>query len=229
MSLAEAKLIELNETAFVDVEAAIERWQHFPASMISHHGRRCCRIAREWIFSTDYSQLNGENLLAGPRWLRHKFTWGPSPWPISWCEVVERKTLDCGALAALACAVFTARGVPSFPAQLIQQFSENAARQWSCKWTSEDSSTHWIKEDLIYHEGSAVLVRENEIRLWDPSAGWWVSPKQFGGYGGLLALRVFASDWAGPTGFKWGEQLIAPNQWQRIERARGDFALATTG
>lgn len=225
MSLAEGKIVELNETDLVDTEAAIERWQYFPASAISHHGRRCCRIAREWIFSTDYSQLNGENLLAGPRWLRHKFNWGPSHWPISWCEVVEEKTLDCGALASLANEVFNARGVKSFQAQFIQQFSENATRQWRSKWDAKEASSHWIKEDLIYHEGCAVLVRENEIKLWDSSAGWWINPKQFGGYGGLLALRVFApAQMDTPYSFNWGRQRIIPNQWQKVERARAEFS-----
>ena len=54
MSLAEAKLIEVNESAFVDVNAAIEKWQHFPARMISDHRQPCCRIAREWFLSMDY-------------------------------------------------------------------------------------------------------------------------------------------------------------------------------
>lgn len=225
MSLAEDKVIELNETDLVDTEAAIERWQHFPASTISHHGRRCCRIAREWIFSTDYSQLNGENLLAGPRWLRQKFTWGPSRWPISWCEAVEQKTLDCGALASLAQEVFSSRGVRSFQAQFIQQFSENATRQWRSKWDAGASSAHWIREDLIYHEGCAVVVRENEIKLWDSSAGWWINPKQFGGYGGLLAFRVFFPEQMGaPYSFNWGKHRIIPNQWQKVGRARGDFS-----
>jgi len=216
MSLAEAKLIKLSETSFVDVAAAVEQWEHFPASTISHHGRRCCRIAREWIFSTDYSQLNGENMLAGPRWVRHKFTWGPSPWPIRWCELVERKTLDCGALAALSHEIFTARGAQSFPAQLIQQFSENATRQWSCKWDCESSPVHWIKEDLIYHEGCAVLVRGDEIRLWDSSAAWWVNPRQVGGYGGLLALRVCAGLEDAPREFLWGAQRVRPNRWEKV-------------
>lgn len=224
MSLVEAKLIELNEAAFVDVDAAIERWQHFPPSAISHHGRPCCRVAREWLFSTDYSQLNGESILAGPRWLRHKFTWGPSPWPLPWCEAVERKTLDCGALAALAHELFTVRGVRSFPVQFIQQFSEDATRQWTCKWGAENSTVHWINEDLIYHEGCAVLVRDGEIKLWDSSAGWWVNSRQSGGYGGLLALRIFASSSDAPTEFTWGARRIHPNNWQKIGRADGDFA-----
>lgn len=226
MSLAEDRVkLEVNETDLIDINAAIEKWQHFPFSSLTHHGERCCRLAREWILSMDYSQLNGGNLLTGPRWLRQKFQWGPSKWPLYWCEAVEMKSLDCGAHAWIAHEVFTARNVRSYPAQFIQQFSEDATRQWCEKWSDDEASTYWIKEDLIYHEGCAVAVRDNEIKVWDPSAGWWVSPKQFGGYGGLLALRVFtgyASE--APAQLTWGKHRITPNRWQKIERARGDFA-----
>lgn len=225
MSLAEVK-IEFDETAFADTRAAMQKWETFPASTISHHGAQCCDIAREWVLSTDYSQLNAGDPLTGPRWLRHKYTWGPSTWPIHWCEAVEQKTLDCGALAALSQEVFAARGVKSYHAQLIQQYSEDATRQWAEKWNGGDASVHWIKEDLIYHEGSAVVVRDNQIRLWDPSAGWWVNPRQSGGYGGLLALRVFAPQHNAPSEFVWGTQRITPNKWQKIERVRGEFAAA---
>src|SRR3712207_2487200 len=94
---------EVNAANFTDAAAAaFGKSQHFPASAIQHHGRPCCRLAREWVFATDFSQLNGESLLTGPRWIRHKYKWGPSKWPIHWCEAVEQKTLDCGALASLA-------------------------------------------------------------------------------------------------------------------------------
>jgi hypothetical protein len=226
MSLAEDRVnIEVNETDLIDVSAAIEKWQHFPFSALTHHGRRCCQIAREWVFSMDYSQLNGGNLMTGPRWLRRKFKWGPSAWPLPWCEAVEREQFDCGAHAALAHEVFTARGLRSYPAQFIQQFSEEATRQWCEKWGCEGVSTHWVKEDLIYHEGCAVITSDREIKVWDPSAGWWVNPKQFGGYGGVLALRVFTTPAEqSPDSFTWGRHHIIPNQWQKIERARGDFA-----
>ena len=86
MSLAEGSgLIEVNENNFMEAAAAINKWQHFPASVISHHGERCCEIAREWILSMDYAQVNAGSLLAGPRWLRQRYTWGPSSWPIHWC------------------------------------------------------------------------------------------------------------------------------------------------
>ena len=232
MSLAVGKvlikgLIEVNETDFVDASAAMEKWQHFPTSVISHHGKACCRIAREWFLAMDYSLLNAGNPLTGPRWLRHKYKWGPSAWPIHWCEAVGQKTLDCGALAALAHEIFINRGVTSFPVQLIHQYSEDAARQWYAGWHGNEGSVHWIKEDLIYHEGCAVVVRDNEIKVWDSTASWWINPKQFGGYGGVVVLRVFAGS-AGHNGssaaLSWGTHRIVPNQWQKIERARGGLA-----
>ena len=222
-SVEDNELVEVNESDFVDVSAAVEKWQHFPASVLSHHGQACCQMAREWVLSMDYSQLNAASPHTGPRWLRQKYRWGPSSWPIHWCEAIQQKTLDCGALAALAHEVFTARGVRSYPAQLIQQFTENDTRQWYKRWESDESSMHWIKEDLIYHEGCAVVVRDNEIKIWDPSAGWWINPRQFGGYGALLVLRISTKQTESHTDFNWGAHRVAPNRWQKIERARRDF------
>ncbi len=225
MSLAVGKKsVELNESDFVDIGAACGHWNDWPASALAHHGADCCRVARAWLLSMDYSLLGGASVLTGPRWIRHKYTWGPSNWPLHWCEAVRQKTLDCGALAALAHEVFVSRGVRSFPAQFVQQFSDDATRDWHRRWQDADTTVKWIKEDLIYHEGCAVAAGGDEIKVWDASAGWWINPKQFGGYGGLLAVRIFDAQ-AGPdTAYKWGEHRIAPNVWEKVERARGDFA-----
>jgi hypothetical protein len=56
--------------------------------------------------------------------------------------------------------------------------------------------------------------------MWDPSAGWWVHPKQFSGYGSLLALRVLEPDGSVKADTSWGTHSIIPNQWQKIESAR---------
>jgi hypothetical protein len=218
MSLAVGN--EMSEVGVKDFNGAgfaTGRWEHFPASAILHHGKSCCRLAREWIFSTDYTQLNGEHPLSGPRWIRQKFKWGPSKWPLSWCEAVELKTLDCGALAAMSSEVFTARGVRSYTAQLVQRYNKDSARHWQKKWEGDEIPSHWISEELIYHEGCAVVARDNQIKLWDPSAGWWVNARQSGGYGGVLALRVFAPQTDSPADFNWGAHRIVPNQWQEIE------------
>src|SRR4028118_555309 len=94
------------------------------------------------------------DLLGGPRGLREKCEWGPSSWPMHWCEVVERKVIDCGAHAALAQEAFTARGVTAFRAQFVQRYSEDAASQWRTKWGADKVSDHWISDDVIYHEGN---------------------------------------------------------------------------
>jgi len=222
MSLAKDDT-DLNETVLADVNAAMQKWKYFPASVISHHGARCCLLAREWILSMDYSQLGSGSPLTGPRWLPRKYIWGPSRWPIHWCEAVEHKTLDCGALAALAQEIFAARGVRSHRAQFIEQFTNDASRHWYKKWGGDENSVHWLKGDLIYHEGCAIVVRENEIKLWDASAGWWINPKQFGGYGAVRAVRVFDTQTSALNSFKWGIHCIVTNRWKKIEEARGNL------
>jgi len=207
------------------------RWQHFPYSCFSHHGEACCEVAREWILAMDYAQLNGGDLLTGPRWLRQNYEWGPSVWPMHWCEVVERKVIDCGAHAALAHEAFTGRGVPAFRAQFVQRYSTDATAQWRQKWGDEQVSDHWLHDDHIYHEGNALLVGEDEVKLWDASAGWWINPRQAGGYGSLVAVRIFAEgQWGGEAcperlpqagsrrSLLWGEHRVQPGEWHQVQR-----------
>jgi hypothetical protein len=222
MSLVEDRVVEACGPVTTDKIGgrALQKWEQCPPSLLVHHGKSCCRIAREWIFSTDYSQLNGEHSVTGPRWLRLKFAWGPSSWPLSWCEAVEQKTLDCGALAAVTQEIYTARGVKSYPAQLIQQYSETSSRHWQKNWEGKNIDSHWIDKEVIYHEGCAVATEGNEIKIWDATASWWVSPQQQGGYGGLLFIRVVAPEFNASPALRWGSLSIVPNKWQRIEWSR---------
>lgn len=207
----------------MDADIALDQWEHFPASRIAHHGQACCELARDWMLGMDFSQLNGGNTLTGPRWLRQKFKWGPSRWPMHWCEAVREKTLDCGALAALSHELFLARGVRSFPVQFVLEFNDVSAQHWQATWSRQNTCSHWIGDGLIYHEGCAVAVGEkNAIKVWDATATWWVNPKQFGGYAGVLAVRIFAEAQAAP--FTWGAHSLPANTWHKLERARNDFA-----
>jgi hypothetical protein len=213
--------VKERDEALADVTAKAPlpsaRWEGFPFSCLSHHGDACCEIAREWIIANDYAQLNGGDLLTGPRWLRARYEWGPSAWPMHWCDVVERKVIDCGAHAALAHEAFAARGVTAFRAQFVQKYSADATSQWRKKWGDEDVSDHWLGDDLIYHEGNALLVGDEEVKLWDASAGWWLNPRQAGGYGSVVAVRIFADgQWGGGDGFRWGEHRIKPDVWHQI-------------
>lgn len=219
-------VIELEETAAIDIDSGIAKWQQSPASTISHHGTACCEIAREWIIGMDFSQLNGGHPLTGPRWLRENFKWGPSKWPMHWCEAVQEETLDCGALGALSHQLLLARGLRSLPAQFILEFNDASTHHWTETWATAGSCAPWINDGLIYHEGCAVIVSGNDIKLWDATATWWINPKQFGGYAGLLAVRVFAAQAEPLRTFTWGQHRIRANTWHKVERAKADFATS---
>jgi hypothetical protein len=197
---------------------ASDRWQDFPHSALSHHGQACCEIARQWVIANDFAQLNGGDLKSGPRWLRAKYKWGPSPWPMHWCEAVKRKTVDCGAHAALAAEAFRARGLTAFSAQLVQRYSEDASEQWRAAWEGEDVSCHWLDGEHIYHEATALLVGEDEIKIWDGSSASWVDPRHpSGGYGSPVAIRIFGEgQYGGGDGLRWGERRLKPGVWNQL-------------
>lgn len=189
------------------------KWQNFPNSFILHHGSVCCDIAHEWLLAFDFAQLNGADLLSGPRWIREHSRWGPSTWPIHWCEAVHRKVLDCGAHAAIAQETFVARGVTAFRAQFVQRYNADAVASWRGNWEEKGASCHWIDGDAIYHEGNAILIGTDEVKFWDGSAGGWINPRQESGYGSLVAVRVGAEASSFPDGLRWGGYRLAPNQW----------------
>lgn len=193
-----------------------DHWKDWQPSQISHHGALCCEIAREWVTATDFSGLSGECLFTGPRWLRQKFTWGASSFPIYWCETVRRKTLDCGALSALAHEVFTARGVKSYRVQLIQRFSCVATSQWANSWSNCREPLAWTKGDLIYHEAGAIDTGGRNLKVWDASSGWWVDSKPADGYGAALAIRVSGLNLPAGESFQWGEHTLNAGEWKEL-------------
>jgi hypothetical protein len=155
-------------------------------------------------------------VLTGPRWMREHSKWGPTAWPIHWCEAVDADVVDCGVHAAIAQEAFVARGVPAFRAQFIQRYSTDAAASWRENWGKESVSDHWIDGDAIYHEGNAVLIGTDEVKLWDGSAGWWINPRGETGYGSLAAVRIEADLEGFEDGLRWGERRIKLNQWVAV-------------
>jgi hypothetical protein len=218
MYLVEDKIL-VDERAAEPRRAArpSDRWESFPYSRLSHHASPCCDLAREWVLANDFAQLNGADLASGPRWLRQKYKWGPSKWPMHWCEVVGLETIDCGAHSALAHEVFAARGLTSFPAQLVQRYSTDATDEWRGSWEAAQSSCHWLDGEHIYHEATGLLVTGDKLQIWDGSAGTWVNPRQGKGYGSVAAVRIFANgSLAQHCELQWGEQRIQPNSWNQI-------------
>lgn len=203
-------------TTGIKKESLSAPWQQFPYTRIHHHGGSCCDTAKAWFTAMDFAQLSGCSPLTGPRWIRLRYEWGPSKHPIHWCDAVKAKMLDCGVLAAMAHECFTARGIRSFPVQLIQQYSLEATSHWMEQWNEKETSTHWIKDDVIYHEGVAILLADGTIKIWDASAAWWMNPAQVTGYGSLAALRIHDANAEPNQVFLWGSHRIKPNSWQSI-------------
>ena len=169
--------------------------------------------------------MHGGDAGAGPRWIRQRYSWGPSSWPIYWCEAVEAKVLDCGALAAISRDLFTARGIECYATQFIQRYSADASENWLASWEGEQNcAPHWIRDDLVYHEGCAIMTERGQIRIWDPTPSWWVKSKQFEGYGSVLALRINVHGPNAANSFEWGEHSIRPNHWHRIDSAESGLA-----
>lgn len=199
-------------------KAIHDRWADFPISILSHHGADCCESARSWLCNMDFAQLNGSDRASGPRWIRKQYEWGPSAWPLHWCEALGSDVIDCGAHSALAHEAFRARGLTAFRVQFVQSYDARAVAQWRTKWQSENVSDHWLGQGHIYHEGNALLVGDDEVKLWDGSAGHWLNPAQTRGYGSILALRLF-SEGADetPPALRWGSHHFPPDVWHSFD------------
>ena len=215
-SVADKLSTPVDDFNSLNLSAAMDRWRCAPSSTLTHHGRRCCIAAQEWLIATDQSQLSGEHKLAGPRWLLQKYKWGPSHWPMTWCQAVEEKQLDCGVLAVLSKTLFASRSVPAYSVQLIQQYSDLTTYQWSKKWTDYRASANWIHGPLIYHEACAVEVAPNVIKVWDSSAACWVNARQTAGYGSVSAIRIRNDNLKAAELLSWGEHIVPSEEWHML-------------
>lgn len=207
--------MSLDKVDNTEINTLIERWKEIRPTAILDHGKDCCRMVREWLSAMDQALLVNASLFCAPRWIRERYEWGPSQWPLYWCEIVELNTLDCGALVALTREILADRGVITFAVQLVQQFSEQDVRHWRERWMRAGQSVDWIIGTRVYHEACAVIVYENCIRIWDPANNFWIYPDQSPGYGATLAARIVATA-SDPSILVWGNHQIALNQWMRV-------------
>ena len=79
-------------------EEHLSKWFEHPASELVHHDSDCCEEARLWFLSFARSMEIGafdRYQIKAPTWLSKQFDWGPSEWPMSWCQVVKEEVIDC--------------------------------------------------------------------------------------------------------------------------------------
>lgn len=127
--------------------------------------------------------------LVPPAWLRDTFEWGPSTWPVYWCEAAQADSIDCGVFAALARTLLTARGTPTAAVQLVERFNEKNVENWRSRWTGESAEVGWLSPPFCYHE-AVGLIDDNNLNIWDPLDRKRVVPHPTGGYGEIAFLRI---------------------------------------
>jgi hypothetical protein len=143
--------------------ALLEALEKKPVSRLVRHTAPCCAIAEAWFRATARAATRclGEEL----GWISEQWNWGPTTWPIAWCEAIRADVLDCGALAALAEVAFEEAGREVVRVQLIEEASAEECEQWAGRWAAIPSAPRWIWEGLVYHEAVSVLGTSG-LRIW---------------------------------------------------------------
>lgn len=187
-------------------------------SVLTDHGQ-CCKLAKNWLLSMHLShtfvRTNQQQILA-PLWLKRYFTWGPVQWPISWCEAVQKKTIDCGVFAAFAVEIFTTSLKKSglinhevFPAQIILDQPQTFIEQWNTRWNPIFRDFNWIGDAHVYHEVCALVDTTNDTaRIYDPTEGIWYDPSMERGINNVIGVNIRS-----PRMVKWGDFSVGQDQW----------------
>ena len=183
-------------------------WASHVPSVLWHHGAECCTVAQAWFRAMDRSMWRGDG---APAWIRARYDWGPTRWPLYWCDAVGAEELDCGAQAALAIEAFRGRGVDAVPVQLVQRYDVHDVPHWHRRWTECGASPGWAAEGLVYHEACAVIT-DGRARVWNPTATSWASPENVRGYGSIVAVRIGGATPTGRT-LAWGGLELPFGAW----------------
>jgi hypothetical protein len=194
-------------------ENNFHRWIEHPCSEIICHDRACCTDARLWFMAYAKSMQVGSNSqfrLQAPSWLPGLFDWGPSRWPIAWCEVVEQKTVDCGVFAALAREVLQAQGHDVYPAQALLSYNKICTDHWKDLWRKDPTpeSFPWVGDEIVYHEIVVLERADGTGEFYDSTFGQWYQPSPRIGFGALLALKSEC-----PRILQWGDKTMAYGEW----------------
>ncbi|HEX9939020.1 MAG TPA: hypothetical protein VGB15_17900 [Longimicrobium sp.] len=184
------------------------QWAACAPSALAHHGGECCTAARAWFMAMDRSMWRGHG---GPGWIHRHWPWGPSQWPLYWCEAVEAEELDCGAHQAMTLESFRARGVRAVPVQLVQRQEAHHYPHWLGRWSGAGASPLWAGQGAAYHEACATLV-DGRAEVWDPTVGAWLSPENVRGVRSIAAVRIGGADETGEV-VSWRGLCVPLGVW----------------
>ncbi len=204
----------------MDLDAAATElspaWQAAATSTLVSHGA-CCVQARAWLLASarsfDFARSDRATFSA-PRWLTRRYVWGPTRWPISWCEAVKAKTIDCGVFAVFAREIFRAKGIEAYGGQVIRSYDAASLAHWRAKWARHPEAFPWIGEDQVFHEIVVVRSGRDTARIYDPTDGIWLDSGTFSGHYGHVAIRG-----DNPIPLDWGATRLRRGQWTALGRA----------
>jgi hypothetical protein len=193
-----------------------KEWRQASGSTLVHHGE-CCERARAWLLamgrSHDFTCTDGL-AFAAPKWLTTKWTWGPTRWPVAWCEAVKADTIDCGVFGVFALEIFRAKGIEAYPGQVLRTYAEESTTHWRKKWRAMPGAFEWIGDRVVYHEVCVVRVDRDQARVYDPTDGIWLEPGVRGGHGAHVAIRAEV-----PQALKWGAYTLVHGRWAEMSGA----------
>lgn len=193
------------ETVAAPEWAPWAKW--FPSILASHPGE-CCTVARGWFLAMSRSLWRGEG---GPTWIANRYPWGPSCWPLHWCEAVEADELDCGAHQALTVEAFRDRGIRVVPVQLVQRQERHNLGHFHGRWEEGGAALGWAGDGAAYHEAVATLV-DGRAEVWDATVNAWLSPAHVRGVRSIAGVRIGGPE---PTGevVSWRGVEIPLGEW----------------
>lgn len=183
-------------------------WADWSPSALALHDGDCCTTARSWFLAMSRSLWRGQG---GPTWIANRYPWGPSRWPLHWCEAVEADELDCGAHQALTVEAFRARGMRAVPVQLVQRQERHNLGHFHGRWEEGGGSPAWAGDGAAYHEAVAILG-DGRAEVWDATVNAWLSPDQVRGVRSIAGVRIGAPDGRGET-VSWRGFELPLGEW----------------
>ena len=209
--------------SLIEQEEFYPRWIEHPSSCIIHHERECCEEARLWFLAYARSMEGGmatQYRMRPPSWLSQLFEWGPSVWPISWCQVVKEKTIDCGVFAVLAREVFAAQGFEAHPAQALLSYNQNCTDHWKDLWINGMKKIDkrkrgevfpWVGSHVVYHEICLIETKNGDAQIYDSTFGHWLESNKREGFAGLIAVKSEC-----PRLLRWGDKTLCCGEWVNL-------------
>lgn len=204
-------------------DQVVQRWVEHPTSTLLHHDKACCEEARLWFLSLARSMEGwsaGQIDLKAPTWLSQKWEWGPSQWPMSWCELMKEETIDCGVFAVLAREIFRAQGRSAHAGQCLLNYNSVCTGHWKDLWKDrmpgnndkkEFKGFNWIGETVVYHEVCILEMPDQTARVYDSTFNQWYEPEGRTGFAGLLAIRSES-----PRLLRWGDKTLSFGEWVEL-------------